>query len=192
MSNIRETNGDMNNIGYGARAGVILDYEFNNNFYFQPGVFFSMSGCNVPPTYTYNYGILTGATPAVTTIMYGAMVPLNFIYKVGLGRGKYFMGGGPYIAYAFAGTNQFGRYFVSGPSYIEAHNEAIKFGSDSASYNPLDLGLDINLGYEWESGFILRAAYSYGLTTLRKVNGSTEGNTCISVSIGWLINNDRY
>jgi hypothetical protein len=123
--------------------------------------------------------------------MYCLQVPFNFIYKIGLGRGKYFMGAGPFVSYALAGVNQFARYY-NGQQWVEAHNDNIKFGSGTGSYNPLDLGLDINVGYEWEKGPVLRAGYSYGLLTLRNINNSSEGNTCIFVSLGWLINNDRY
>ncbi len=193
MSNIREIiagNNNSNSLLPGARLGCIFDHEYNDHFSFQPGVFFSMMGCYTPGSNTYSYGVTT-VVPNVSTSIYYAHVPINFLYKTGLGSGNIFIGAGPYLAWGVYGVVKSDAYNVgaqSGP----AMSENIKFGSDSSSFRALDYGFNIVAGYELPSGLLFRAGYSYGLGNLSNESGLKENNTCIFLSMGWLLGGPNY
>lgn len=194
MSNIRESiagNNNANSILPGARVGCLFDYEYkNDHFAFQPAVFFSMMGCYIPGSNTFYQG-LTTVVPNVTTSIYYIHVPLNFVYKTELGPGKVFVGAGPYLAWGIYGVNKSEAYNV-GVQSAPASSETIKFGSDSSSVKALDYGLDIMIGYELPSGFLFRAGYSYGLANMSNISSLTENNTCIFISLAWLLGGPSY
>jgi hypothetical protein len=193
MSNIAEKadgNNNSNSIIPGARLGCIFDYEFNDNFSFQPGIFFSMMGCYRPGSNTFFQG-LTTVIPNVTTSINYAHIPVNFIYKSSLGPGRVFIGGGPYLAWAITGQNKTEAYNVGAQSG-KASTDNIKFGTDSSSTKALDYGLNITAGYELPSGLLFRAGYSYGFSNLSNINGQTDYNTCIFICVAWLLGGPSY
>src|SRR4030042_5584012 len=81
-----------NDLLIGYHAGVNIQIPVVPEFFFQPGLLYSLKGSK----------ITEGSDTYKVKISY-LELPLHFVYKVILGKGYFFLGFGPYIAYAIGG-----------------------------------------------------------------------------------------
>jgi len=193
LSNIRQSQNSLytpNSLQPGAKLGLLADKEFNDNFAIQLGAYFAMMGCYTAGSNTYSYG-QTIIVPNTTTIINYIQVPVNFVYKAGLGSGRVFMGGGAYAGYAVNGNIKQDGYNI-GAFSSNTTNTAIKFGSDTSNFKALDYGLQIIAGYELPRGLFFKAAYSYGFSNFSNSSAITLNNTCIYLGIGYLFGGQFY
>lgn len=193
LSNIRESQNSLytpNSLQPGAKLGLLADDEFNDNFAFQLGAYFAMMGCYTAGSNTYSYG-QTIIVPNTTTTINYVQVPVNFVYKAGLGSGRVFVGGGAYAAYALNGNIKQDGYNI-GAYTANTTNTTIKFGNDSANFKALDFGLQLVAGYELPRGLFFKAAYSYGFSNFSNNSAVTLNNTCIYLGIGYLFGGQFY
>lgn len=173
---------------YGIRVGIAVEYAFNENLALQSGLYYSMMGAktgaqSVSVT-TYKLSIGSGSK----NINY-VHIPLNIIYKIDAGPGKFFIGAGPYISYALSGTNKTGAVTLDTIASLPSTSTNINFGSDTASTKALDYGVNVLAGYELPGGLLFKVGYSYGLANFSNQNGTTDKNTCIFLSAAWLFSN---
>jgi hypothetical protein len=114
-------------------------------------------------------------------------MPLNFVYNIPAKNGRFFIGVGPSVAFAFAG-----KMHNAGNSY----DIKIRFGngqegrySDSVIYaNRFDIGANALGGYEFRNGFFVELNYSYGFMNFRNDlrNNPTNKNIVVGLSIGYM------
>lgn len=170
-------------IGY--HAGVDVQIPIAPQFYFQPGLLYSMKGAK--NTYT-----VTGTEFTSTTKLSYIEMPLNLVYKALLGKGYFMLGFGPYVGYGFSG-----KVITEGGS--STVDQKIKFQnvvetSDDPTvpyYKAFDVGGNIFAGYELASGLFFQFNTQLGMVKINpeyKIlpdDKSSVKNTGFGLSLGY-------
>ncbi len=173
--NFQNLNGELssgdkleNDMLLGYHAGVSAQILIASEFYFQPGLMYSMKGAK--DTYT----ALGSEFTDEIKINYIEM-PLNLVYKAALGRGFLMLGFGPYLAYA-----------ISGKQVVEGMSSTFERGVD---YNEFDAGANIFAGFETVSGLFLQLDTQFGMLNIIPEDSSddqaTAKNTGFGLSLGY-------
>ena len=181
--NFQNINGDDNTGGsldnklkIGFLAGVNAEIPVGIDFYVQPGVLYAMKGAKVDDN-------------ADTRINIGYIeVPVNFLYKPGLGTGHLLLGVGPYIGFGINGQ-------------VKSNNgdEDIKFKNTvtvaEATADPylkrIDAGGNLLFGYEMANHLSVQLNAQLGMIKINpKVDGlpsneSSWKNTGFGISLGY-------
>ncbi|MBW6498691.1 MAG: PorT family protein [Bacteroidales bacterium] len=167
-------------IGY--HAGLNIQIPIASEFYFQPGVLFSTKGAKIvndPIQRTINLSYIE--------------VPLNLVYKGLLGNGYVMVGFGPYVGYAFKGTDKFEAGSISYENDIEFVNVVDATDDLLGSYSKaLDAGANIFAGYELAGGLFFQLNTQLGLLKINPEDNRFPGdnkreyrNTGYGVSLGY-------
>jgi hypothetical protein len=150
--------------------GAVVGIPVAPNFYFQPGLLFSTKGAKSENQFL---GLDMSAEYNISYIE----LPLSFLYKPKVGKGHFFLGFGPYLAYGIGGKAK---------SVIEnvSSEENIKFTNEYESLNPydwkyfkhLDYGGNLFFGYELNSGLSLQLNTQLGLAKINADNSTLPNN----------------
>lgn len=191
--NGKNDNGDKyaNGLLVGFHAGLNVNIPVAPQFYFQPGLIFSIKGSN------NDLGIIpvkaSGDFPTVTKLSYIEM-PLNLLYRAQLGEGYFLLGFGPYIAYGIGGkeTTQYGNNTFE--KTIEFKSTVVSSDNilTTAFYKRFDAGANIHFGYELPMGVFLQMNAQLGLLDIWPEyywedadNKATLRNTGFGLSAGY-------
>jgi hypothetical protein len=163
-----------NKLKPGFHAGVEVAFPIAQDFYLQPGLFFSAKGAADRDEVKDNN----------LSISY-LELPIHLVYKPQLGTGKIILGFGPYLAYGISGKIK----FTGGEKDIVFTNDAEEEESDYA-LKPFDAGADIFFGYEFAFKLYAQINAQLGLLNLSPdVNGETQDiilkNTGFGLSLGY-------
>jgi hypothetical protein len=167
-------------IGY--HAGLNIQIPIAPEFYFQPGVLFSTKGAksvNDPITRTINLSYIE--------------VPLNLVYKGLLGNGYVMVGFGPYVGYAFKGTDKLEGGSLTYENDIEFKNVVDLTDNPLGSYfKALDAGANIFAGYEMAGGLFFQLNTQLGFLKINPEDNRLPGdnksevkNTGFGLSLGY-------
>ena len=177
--NGKDVNGDKleNDILIGYHAGVNVQIPIVPQFYFQPGLLYSLKGAkNTEGSDTYK-----------VKISY-IELPLNFVYKALLGKGYFFLGFGPYIGYAIGGKI----IPESGSAIDIKFKNTVETGDPEEPYfKAFDAGANIFAGYELVNGIFLQMNTQLGLLKINPEDKritddkSSVKNTGFGLSIGY-------
>jgi hypothetical protein len=170
------------NMRIGLGLGAVIDLGLTDNIYFQPGLFYDMTGAKNTQTPVVHWNINT------------ITIPLNFEYKTGEeGGNRFFAGIGPYIGYNISGTAK-----IDAAGAVPSSSRSLNIGSSKpdASGNggddikALDFGAGINVGYLLANGWYARAHYQMGLTNLDPIGDSDNSimTSAIGVTVGYYLN----
>ncbi|MBN2862484.1 MAG: PorT family protein [Bacteroidales bacterium] len=147
----------------GFHAGVNVNIPVAPDFYFQPGLLFSVKGAKneffSPPT-------KASADYSTTTKLSYMELPLNLLYRPLLGKGHILLGFGPYIAFGIGGkeNSDFGS--------LGSYERKVKFKTsvsdlidliENAYYRPFDAGANIFFGYELANGIFCQMDAQLGM-----------------------------
>jgi hypothetical protein len=145
----------------GFHAGVNINIPISPNFYFQPGLLFSVKGSM---NEFYNPLSKASGDYATTTRLSYIELPLNLLYRPQLGNGYLLLGFGPYVAYGIKGkeTTQLNSVSVERPVKFENSVGLIDWISN-AYYRPFDAGANILFGYEFGMGAFIQLNAQLGL-----------------------------
>lgn len=176
-------NGDKleNDMLLGFHGGVNVQIPIAPEFYFQPGLMFSVKGAKNK-----------SASSTSTTKLNYIEVPLNMVYKASLGNGFFMLGFGPYLAYGIGGKVK-----TEGSSLTLEQD--IKFKSvveDGDNllvpyYKAFDAGANIFAGYEMASGMFLQLDTQFGMININPEykgftsDQSSAKNTGFGLSVGY-------
>jgi len=165
-------NNSSNKLKVGFNAGVNAEIPLAPSFYFQPGLLYSTKGAN-------NF---EGVSNGDLTLDY-VEVPLNLIYKAGLGvTGNVLLGFGPYVAYGVGGKLN----SDLGDVNVKFKKDADLSNTDAAYFKPWDAGLNLLVGYEFAHKVSLQLNAQLGVTDINAYNtDATYRNTGYGVSIGY-------
>ncbi|HEU4860453.1 MAG TPA: porin family protein [Chitinophagaceae bacterium] len=185
--NGKDENGDKvkNDILTGFNVGVNAEIPVGVDFYFQPGLLYSLKGAKSEDD------ILGQSFNTTLKISY-LEIPLNLIYKPLLGNGHLLLGFGPYVAFGVGGE---ATYEGGGSSLTEK----VKFKktvsssdpNDVVYIRPMDAGANLLAGYEFANRFSFQLNTQLGLV---KINPEYEGvsndessvkNTGFGISLGY-------
>jgi hypothetical protein len=152
-----------NDLIIGYHAGFNIQLPVAPDFFFQPGLLFSLKGSEG------SYGILTG-----TYKLSYIEIPLNLVYKGLLGNGYITLGFGPYIGYGVMGNST----LTVGPVSVETDVEFTRVvesgdGLATVHFRPFDAGGNIFFGYEMAAGLFLQLNAQLGML---KINPEDNRN----------------
>lgn len=185
-----------NRISY--RAGVIADIPIIKEVLsFQPGIFYADRGCEIYADFTIAEFSLIQIKQTMN-VNY-IEVPLNIQYKKGEpGKGKLFVGAGPYVGYAATGkvattvtANSIVKTIIdlTGIVDFEEGEKDLRVGTDSNDHiRPFDFGVNVNMGYELPMGIIVRGQIGTGLmNTAPLENENEQRNWGGSISVAYTL-----
>ena len=167
--NGKDGNGDKldNKLKTGFNAGVNAEIPVGIDFYLQPGLLFSTKGAK------YNF-----MNVEVKRNISYLELPVNFLYKPELGKGRMLLGFGPYAAFAVGGT-------------IKGTNPDIdmEFGDQPGETKRFDAGANLLAGYECSNKLSFQLNAGLGLINMvNRLAGdskTTIKNTGFGVSAGY-------
>jgi len=155
-----------NGLLIGFHAGFNANIPVAPQFYFQPGLLFSVKGSK------NDLGIIpvksSGDFPTVTKLSYVEM-PLNLLYRAQLGEGYILLGFGPYVAFGIGGkeTTEYGSNTFE--KTVEFKSTVVSSDNllTTAFYKRFDAGANIHFGYETSMGIFLQLNAQLGLLDIR-------------------------
>ncbi len=181
--NGKDGNGDKltNDLLVGYHAGVNIAIPVAPEFFFQPGVLFSIKGAK-------NEGSSITSTHKLSYIE----VPLNLVYKGLLGSGYVMVGFGPYISYGIKGKVTYEGGSLSYEPEVEFKNLVDVTDSELTTYyKAMDAGGNIFVGYEMAGGLFFQLNAQMGMLNIKPEdnriisNNNVEKNTGFGLSLGY-------
>lgn len=123
-------------------------------------------------------------------------MPMNFVYKFPLFKGKITAGLGPYIARGLNGRYSYN--IVQDGREVTRHVKDVQFSrrsNDNLAVQrmyPWDAGANFALGYEFDNCLMLGVNYSMGMTDNDRSEFTESKNRYLGVSVGILFNREDY
>jgi len=153
-------------------VGGIADIKVSDIFSFQPGLTFMSKGTKSGEILFD--GVSADANASIN-ISY-LELPVNLVANFDTGSGKFFVGAGPYAAYALSGNGKVGDV-----------KEDMPFGSNDGEFKRMDFGLNFLAGYGLTNGLNLHAGYGLGLGKILNENSANLAtkNKVFSVGLGF-------
>jgi hypothetical protein len=169
------------NLKAGFRIGANLDLTILEQLHLQGGIFYSDKGGK---TTNETLGSGTVVLESTATLNY-LEIPFYLNYMTGeAGGNRFFIGAGPYIGYCLGGKTKY-----KNPITGQDESVTLKVGTDKTNDNikPLDMGININVGYMLSNNFYARAQYGIGLTNNMPSGNkdNSEKNAGFAISIGY-------
>ncbi|OFY72702.1 MAG: hypothetical protein A2V46_08720 [Bacteroidetes bacterium RBG_19FT_COMBO_42_7] len=191
--NGKDNNGNKleNGLLTGFHAGVNINIPVAPDFYFQPGLLFTVKGAK--NDFFSPEAKASGDYETTTKLSYIEM-PLNLLYRPQLGKGYILLGFGPYIAYGIGGTeNSELLGLLSYERSVKYKNTVTNFPDliENAYYRPFDAGANIFFGYELSLGVFLQLNAQLGLLKINPEyawltdSKASYKNTGYGISIGY-------
>lgn len=184
----------------GIRAGLLADIALSRSFYLQPGVFYAWTNSRTEPDAFYDKDIKYQAFNKYS--IHNLQIPVYALYKSSVeGMGRFIVGAGPYLGYAFSGKLKESSYTFQpmGTQFVVEHiqqTHSLKIGDskEKDELRPLDYGATATIGYESNIGLYFRAQGTYGLANLMPGGDSDHAihNWGFGISIGFLFGRDNW
>lgn len=170
--NGKNSNGDKleNGLLTGFHAGVNVNIPIAPDFYFQPGLLYSVKGAKND---FYDSPLKASGDFTTTTRLSYIEMPLNLLYRPQLGNGHLLLGFGPYVAYGISGkeTTQLNTNSIERTVKFENSVGLLTALDGNAYYRPFDAGANILFGYEFAMGAFIQMNAQLGLL---KINPEYE------------------
>lgn len=164
----------------GFQAGVVADLALNENFSIIPELLFSQRGSKRKVTMTEE-GISVIIKDDIT--LNYLQLPINAAYKFDMGlNSKFLVFAGPYLGYGLSAKEK-AETTTDGVS-ISASQD-IKFGSKDDELKPIDYGVNLGIGYQFEK-ILFKLQYNLGLNNLDNEKNYSMKNANFAVSAGYL------
>jgi len=162
--NGKNSNGDKleNGLLTGFHAGVNVNIPVAPDFYFQPGLLFSVKGSK---NEFYTPVLKASGDYTTTTRLSYVEMPLNLLFRPQLGNGHMLLGFGPYLAYGISGKETTQLNSVSIERTVKFKNSVEDWADllENAYYRPFDAGANILFGYEFAMGAFVQLNAQLGL-----------------------------
>lgn len=163
----------------GFHVGVLMDIKFKS-FSIQPGALFTTKG---------GYLSTEEKSPETTSsfilkskmILNYIEVPVNVLYRIPVGKGNIFFGGGPYIGFGLSGRGE-----IEPNPAVQISGEPLKYDFGGNNLKSPDLGINALIGYQLNSGPTISAGYGHGFVNTLAIgtNGKNQG---FSFSLAYFI-----
>jgi hypothetical protein len=156
-------------------AGVNIAIPVAPEFYFQPGVLFSVKGSKNttdPITSTFKLSYIE--------------LPLNFVYKGMLGSGFVMVGFGPYVGYALNGKATYTGGSISYEPAVEFKNVVELTDPALKTYfKSLDAGGNVLVGYQMAGGLFLQFNAQLGMLNIKPEDKRLLGDNPVYKNTGY-------
>jgi hypothetical protein len=161
---------------------VPVEIQIDSNFYIQPEFSLLKKGfksLDISSVLRYE---------AIATFNY-IDIPINFKYKVNLGRLNVFALAGPYVGYALDGKLTYKTYDVNN---IVTNEEEQELDFEEDEYARLELGVGFGLGFEYnisDYSIFIDGRYSLGLSNLNSGEADVKAsNKVMNIGLGAMFN----
>lgn len=165
LSNYR-LGGDMkgfkSKMGIGGSVGGFLKFDLSPNFALQSGVDVYYKSSKLEPK---------ADKPSDKFKSIGVEIPLYGIIQGDLGRGKAFVGAGPYVGYGISAKSD-------GVHLFKKNSE-----TGEPAMSRFDYGVGGIIGYDFDKSWQINAGYQFGLTDLHKANAGSMKSQGASIGI---------
>ena len=166
--NGKDENGDKlkNDMLTGFNVGVNAEIPVGIDFYFQPGLLYTIKGAK-------SEDVIPGQSFNTTLKISYLEIPLNFLYKPMLGKGHLILGFGPYVAFGIGGKATYEGGGSSLSEKIKFQKTVKSSDPDDVVYiRPMDAGANMLVGYEFGNRVSFQLNTQLGLA---KINPEYEG-----------------
>jgi hypothetical protein len=190
--NGKDNNGNKlkNGLLTGFHAGININIPVAPDFYFQPGLLFSIKGAK--DDFFSPEAKASGDFVTTTKLSY-IEIPLNLLYRPQLGKGYILLGFGPYIAFGIGGKENSEYGSISYERDVKFKSTVTNFIDliDNSYYRLFDAGANIFFGYELSMGILLQLNAQLGLLKINPEyswitdSKASYKNTGFGISIGY-------
>lgn len=195
---------EVSKLSPGVKIGAIADIAVSKYFFLQTGIFYTWNNVKFSEVIDFSMYGLENADRLSYYRTHNIQVPLFALYKSGFdGTGRFFIGAGPYLGYAFSGRE---KHKVPVDTYDAAENKvsyyiktsesAIKFGDDRATdrLRNLDYGAIGTMGYQSNVGLYFRGTFQYGFANVQPGGSSDNAlrNWGFGLSLGVILGKDGW
>ena len=171
----------------GFNAGIFSDIDFGK-VSIEPGLFYTTKGQRLTNIIYYE---IPSTSPGGSLNGHGSNIynylelPVNILYNIPVSFGKFFIGGGPYLAYGLSAKSKVSTTETSGGSSTTSESDMpLSFSGDNADLKRVDFGLGAKGGFALKSGLLISAGYEHGTTNV--VNqGYASKNNVFNISLGY-------
>lgn len=158
----------------GFALGLFADLPLHKQLSFRPSLVYSFEGFHAEPA---------GGQPLNIHVAY-LSAPLDLVYHTNLFNKRFFVGAGPYLAYALNGT------------YTEKGiNTDMQFGNNYAAGDNLrrmDFGANMMAGILMDRNFVLGATFDFGLKNIAPDGSAATVRTrSFGLTLGYVFRNRR-
>lgn len=180
---------------FGFIVGLVADIPFSSSISFRPELNFIQKGGKYSSSVT-NSGITSASTEAVSLNF--IELPLNFVYSLAAGPGRFCVGAGPDISFGLSGKDKY-TSTVSGqgfPTQTSSGDVKVKFdGKKSADVPPgdndmhlkrVDFGANAFVGYKLNMGLFFNLGYTIGLSNLSPDPNTSLKTAGLTLKVGFL------
>ncbi|MEO6520081.1 MAG: outer membrane beta-barrel protein [Mucilaginibacter sp.] len=172
--------GGINNVDIGAYA----DIKFGN-FTVQPGLAYFLKGGGGGSSYTYSTSTGTATFYDQVLRLHYIELPVNALYNIPIKAGKFFIGAGPYVAYAVVGKSETFTSTSNSGTVTKSSTTDVTFGSGVNDLQRFDYGINVLGGFRFNNGLELGIAYGLGLQNLSNQPNFSAKNATGSINIGY-------
>jgi len=176
----------------GFTAGFVANIPFSSKLSFRPELNYIQKGSK----YKNSQPIGGGFTDEITETFSLNFIemPLNIVFSMPAGPGRFCVGAGPNVSYGVSGKYKFVEVISGGgfPSQTTTDNAKVKFdGDDNAtdSYVHLkgfDFGANAFVGYKMNMGLFFNAGYTYGFSNLSASSDASFKTAGLTLKVGFL------
>ena len=171
----------------GFNAGIFSNIDFGH-ISIEPGLFYATKGQKITNIIYYTIPSINpgGSLKGHGSDIYNYLeLPVNVLYNIPVSFGKFFIGGGPYLAYGLSAKSKVSTTETSGGSSTTSESDMpLSFSGDNADLKRVDFGLGAKGGFALKSGLLISAGYEHGTTNV--VNqGYASKNNVFNISLGY-------
>lgn len=148
----------------GLTFGLVTDISFTKNLSLQSGLLYSNRGARTLHNGHYdNY------------VIQSIEIPLNVVYKIPAGKGKFIIGAGPNICYNVNAVEK----------EHEEEDRKVTIGNNNEELRPLDFGANFVTGYEINKNLFVQLNYNLGLSNLSNIQNDSRKSTMFGLTLGY-------
>ncbi|WP_158991584.1 porin family protein [Mucilaginibacter sp. L196] len=176
----------------GFHAGIFGDIDFGK-VSIEPGLFYTTKGQRVNetlidvPYYTTqgsSYGSGSASIKVHDNTVYNYLeLPVNVLYNMPVKYGKFFIGGGPYLAYCLSAKLKT-ETTPNDNTQVTEQDTPLTFGGDNG-LRRFDFGLGALFGLALKNGLSFNVGFEHGLTNVYKPDTGTAENNVYTLSLGY-------
>lgn len=196
MSQKLNGNNHETNYQLGFKVGGVADFQFNEYFSLQPGLFLSLNNGTesyYERLYKTGSGLPAGEKDRRNYNVTYLQLPVYAMFKTGkeFDDPHVFFGIGPSFNYAVGGRyRQEYSYTLNGKDIPSRYDYSIPLGNDKTKdeMRPFDISANVTVGYEMPFGLYFRAFYGLGLLNVAPSGDSDNAfrHSGGGLSIGFL------
>ncbi len=174
--------------------GMVVNVPIAHNFYLQPLLNYEVKGAELV---NIDKQPINAYTTAATSLKLKYLTfPVNFVYKIPLGRARLAIGGGPYAAYCLKARYDLSVYnegrLVQNASQEVAFGSSPTIANTSIQLKRWDAGVNGLATLELNSYVTIGANYSFGLMDIDHANDLSVKNRSFGISLGVLLNREDW